>query len=295
MKVFAVGFVLLLAGIFCLGQQPRAQLTLTGAGCAVTCTAAACSQATAFIARTSGSPSTAQKNAWTAFICGGVTDGWWAKMDVVQLYASSTQANALLNLVSSSFNATAVSSPTFTANNGFNPTNTPSYIDSGFNPTTASINLTQNAAHYSACSIETGGSDYGLALWAFNSGSTSDQTNLFPKYSDGNTYSRLNDGVASSGNANAGNTTGYWGSNRSGVSASQAYLGGSVIFSPNATSGSIVNADILLGSSSNGTPQAGYEGLIMAFTAGGALLSADWSNLYSRLHTYNMTIAGQSC
>src|SRR5208282_4996530 len=71
-----------------------------------------CAQATAFIARTSGL-STTEKNAYTAMICGMVTDGTWSLLDVLYIFATNNTTTAALNLVSSSFNGTVTGSMSF--------------------------------------------------------------------------------------------------------------------------------------------------------------------------------------
>ena len=85
-----------------------------------------------FLARTTGLDAT-HTNAYTALINGLVTDGIWDKLDVFHIYATQDSTTAKLNLVSSSFTATANGSPTFTADRGFTGVNGSStvYIDTG--------------------------------------------------------------------------------------------------------------------------------------------------------------------
>src|SRR5258706_5828950 len=80
-----------------------------------------CAESTAFFARTSGLDA-AHIAAYNTFICGLVTDGLFSKFDVLHIYATQDSTTALLNLVSTSYNGTAVGSPTFTADRGFTGT-----------------------------------------------------------------------------------------------------------------------------------------------------------------------------
>src|SRR2546430_1348992 len=76
------------------------------------------SHAAAFLARTSGLDGT-HTTAYTDFINGLDTDSLFSKFDLIQIYATQDSTTALLNLVSTSFNATPLNSPTFTADRGF--------------------------------------------------------------------------------------------------------------------------------------------------------------------------------
>ena len=70
--------------------------------------------------------------------------GAWSLLDVLQIYTAQTSGHALLNWVSTSFNATAVNSPTFTANQGYQGNGTTSYVNTGFG-TSAGSKFTQNS------------------------------------------------------------------------------------------------------------------------------------------------------
>lgn len=92
-------------------------------------------EAAAFIARLPTPPSNARKivinNLFKALVVAGVLP----KLDLLQVYAADTQANALLNWISGSYNASVVNSPTFTADRGFTAVSgTSSYVASGYTP-----------------------------------------------------------------------------------------------------------------------------------------------------------------
>ena len=105
-----------------------------------------CSQATAFLARNGN----ANAAATTAFICGGVTDGWWSKWDILYLHATDTSAHALLNLESTSYTGALVATnPTFTANQGFTG-NASGVVDTTWVPSNGG-NYTLNSASAFVC------------------------------------------------------------------------------------------------------------------------------------------------
>lgn len=77
-----------------------------------------------------------------------ISGGVWTKFDAFYMLAAADAQSSLLNWVSTSYNLTAVSSPTFAADRGYTGNGTTSYLDTGFNPTTApSPKFTQNSAH----------------------------------------------------------------------------------------------------------------------------------------------------
>jgi len=103
------------------------------------------SEAQQYFDRLSTQPSTADKTALAAFIDGCVTNGVWADMDAIWMpRAVTTAANARVNLKSSSFTLTEVSTPTFTSKLGYTGNGTTSYLDTGYNPA-SSGQFTQNA------------------------------------------------------------------------------------------------------------------------------------------------------
>lgn len=92
-------------------------------------------EALALFARMSPAPSPSRKVLISQTISALIGAGVWAKLDVLQLYAADAQANALLNWISGSYNASVVNTPTFTADRGFTSVfGTSSYVASGYTP-----------------------------------------------------------------------------------------------------------------------------------------------------------------
>jgi len=119
-------------------------------------------QALALFARMSPTPSPSRKVYINRLISSLVGAGVWSKLDMLQVYAADAQANALLNWVSTSYNASAVSSPTFTADRGFTGNGSSSYLDTGYNASLAS-GWTQNSHTFGRWlrSGTAGGTDFG--------------------------------------------------------------------------------------------------------------------------------------
>lgn len=107
-----------------------------------------CSQASAFLARTSGL-SVAQTYETNSLICRGVAHGWWTKCDAYWNGATNTSTTANLNWVSPSFTLTTALGPTFTANVGWTGNGTNSFLNTNYNLSTAGGNYTLNSGSLS--------------------------------------------------------------------------------------------------------------------------------------------------
>jgi hypothetical protein len=138
---------LLISLLLLLWSLPAfAQLPLTGAGRGALGGGGGCSQATTFLARTSGLSGT-ETTAYTNMICGMVTDGTWTKFDLLYIFATNTGTTALLNLVSTSFTATNTGALTFTADQGFTGAGA-SGITTNWTPSTQAANFTLNGGGF---------------------------------------------------------------------------------------------------------------------------------------------------
>lgn len=277
MKLRSV-FAALLCVLLAASPAGSGSMLLLGAGNAGG--GGGCSQATAFLARNGN----AHPTETTALICGLVTDGVFAKLDTLYIFATDTSAHALLNLVSTSFNASLIGAPTFTADRGFTGTGAlTAVVDTGFNPSTAAGLYTQNSAHLSAWSNTTGANSASVA--GANGASI---TNIYPNFGTSDTYIRINDSVAS---GQVGTTAGlgwYMGSRNSSSNRDAYNNNTSLGNTPSATSAALANLNIyFLGSNAN---DATTRQITMG-SIGGALTSTDAGNFYSRLRTY-MTAVG---
>jgi hypothetical protein len=106
-----------------------------------------CSQATTFLARTSGLSGT-ETTAYTNLICGMVTDGTWSLIDALYIFATNSTTTANLNLISTSFGLTQHGTVTFTADQGYTGDGSTGYFDTGYTPSTAGGALTLNSGSF---------------------------------------------------------------------------------------------------------------------------------------------------
>jgi hypothetical protein len=104
-----------------------------------------CSQATTFLARTSGLSGT-ETAAYTTMICGMVSDGTWSLLDALYIFATNNTTTANLNLVSTNFGITQVGTVTFAADTGYTGDSSTGVLNTGFIPASSGINYLQNSA-----------------------------------------------------------------------------------------------------------------------------------------------------
>ncbi len=94
-----------------------------------------------------GTYSTARKIQIDKLIKSLKASGIWAKLDVFQMYAAPTAADAVVNWKSpGTFNATLVNSPTLEADRGITGDGASSYIRSGFIPSTNGVNYQKDSS-----------------------------------------------------------------------------------------------------------------------------------------------------
>jgi hypothetical protein len=282
--VIGVFFVLAAVAVRAAGWLP---LVSTPAG--------GCSQATTYNAALDSSQNSA---AVTTLICGLVTDGVFAKLDVLYLFAINSQVNALVNAVSpGTFNGTANGSPTFSANNGFTgvAASTTVYIDTGFNPNTqsGSSKFALASAHVSCWSFTNVGAGIDGHPCIGETGVGANVGSIVqPHYLDNNFYVEINSAQFSPA-ANA-NSTGHYIGNISASGAQQGYKNGALAGSGTGATTTLGNADIVvLASNNSGTGvSSGSPMQISMASIGGSLSSTDVTNFYNRLCTYLTTVHG---
>lgn len=263
-----------------------AQLTTTGvgggfgSGAGVTCSS---SEGNAFLARLTGSPDNTHKTAYCTLIDGLVTDGIFAKQDAIYIFATDATGNALLSLVSATYNGTATGAPTFTADAGYTGASG-KYIDTNFNATTAGTpKFTLNSASawaWSNTSAQSAGPVFGVVTGT-------NVTYILPRFTDDKFYGATNDG--SFRNVASTDGTGMFAANRSGASATERYKNGASVGTNADGAAALQNTNLAI---LRGQTGAAFTGQVMAGGFGQTLTSTEHGNLYARVHTYLQTIAG---
>ena len=180
------------------------------------------SEAQQFIDRLNPDPGTTRKDLYAELIDALVAAGAWTGIDVLQVYAADSEANAVRNLKSATPSATPVNSPTFTIDEGYTGAFVGGkYVNTGFNASTFGGNYTQNAACLGAWSLTaTLGNEGIVGGFSAATGQT-----IYPKHT-GSTYMRINDNPETGGFANGSDTTGFYFGVRTGANGRTGYRNG---------------------------------------------------------------------
>ena len=108
-----------------------------------------CQEAHALIARMSVRPDGARQHLISRMIVDLKSAGIWDKLDVLWVEAAHDEQASRLNWKNnSSFDLTAVNTPTFTADRGYAGNGTTSYLNTNWAPSTNAVNFTQDAASF---------------------------------------------------------------------------------------------------------------------------------------------------
>ena len=246
-----------------------------------------------FIARTTGMDGT-HVTAFTNLINGLVSDGIWAKLDMLHVYATNSSANALLNLVGNVYNGTTAGSPTFTADRGFRGAEASAtmYIDTGFNPATASSpKFTLNSAHISAWAADNAAPGYSQYAIMGLAGSSADTLIIPRSQFGGDTRYSVNNSTQII--VVRATQEGYFLANRSASNAVQGYKNGASDGTGSATASGLINGTFTTLSTNlagTGNHFGGPHQCAMA-SIGASLTGTEVGNFYTRLRTY-MTAVG---
>lgn len=240
-----------------------------------------CTEATNFIARTSGLNGAHQTN-YTNLICGLVTDGIFSKLDVLYIFATDTTTNALLNLKSSSFNGTVVGALTFTADTGYTGTGPTNYINTGFNPFSAGGNYSQNSGSMGIYDRTSRTSQTNEEAMGTQSGAG---YSFFAALSFSANLSYAINSSSPSAFANT-NSQGQWIFSRTGASAIALQKNGAATTSDTISSVGPDNSNVYIFATNTGSPAAFTTDQLSAALVGGGLTGTEMTNLAARINTY---------
>jgi hypothetical protein len=273
---------LLLALAIWLASWPAlAQVPTTGAGRgAPSSGGGGCSQATAFLARVT----TTWTTAYTTMICGMVTDGTWGDFAALYILATDSTANALTNLISSSFPLTNAGSSSFTTNTGYTGNGLASgTLTSTYNFSTGSP-YAANSATIMGWGVGITTADNGAILGG-SSGAAA--TYLQPYSGAATSTGDINGGGNTSVSASNGN--GLIALDRSSTTLGTIYLNGSSVGTGTLTSGTLQNETLeIFGYGTFGYLATGHGAAMIGVAD--SLGATKEANVYSRIHTFLHTV-----
>lgn len=203
-----------------------------------------------------------------------------AKLDGLYILAAADAQAARRNLVQDLYSATAVSSPTFTADRGYTGNGSSSYLETNYNTSSSGGVYAQNSAHAGVWSLTAGalgGAGFGHAV-ASGFGCA-----VYPRFTDNKAYGFLN-GTATLAGASATVATGlgYTCVVRPDASNILLYRDNSQIGTIARASAAMLNSTLNVVREGNGY----YAGQIAAAHFGAALSLAEEQDLYAAIQTY---------
>jgi len=200
-------------------------------------------ETTALLARFTTPADSARAHAINEFIKALKAADAWDDIDVLHVMAAADSQAALLNWKSTSFTASLVNAPSFTADRGFTGDAATSYVDSGFTPSTAGGEATLNSFCFSIYVLNNvvGGGASGVS-------DGTNQTNINPRNGSGQRIGRANQGGTTTGVAST-DSRGLTTINRSGAANLQLYLDGTQVATSTTASTALPSAPIRYGSS----------------------------------------------
>lgn len=241
-----------------------------------------------FLSRTSGLTSK-RANLYTRLIDGLRQDGVWSVIDCLYVLATDSEANAKLNLKSSSFTITETGAVTFIPDVGYScgDADTINYLNSNFNPFTANGHWVQNSAHSSVwCNTNATSASGTLAA--------SDGTsNSFMTVRNGSDQfiGRVNCNPSNSVTVTSiTNSIGHWLVSRTGANTLEAYKDAVLIGTDANSSVAVTNQPFGVGARNSLGGFAGGGQQISACTFGGGLSAAQVAALRNRLAIYRAAV-----
>lgn len=215
-----------------------------------------------------------------------VQAGIWDKLDAFYMLAAADAQSSLLNWVSTSYNLTVVSTPTFTADRGYKGNGTSSYLRTGFNPATAvSPKSVLNSASMGVYINGTPATGLDRAQMGIINGANYQLLDV----TVGNAVvGRMNtDTTGSASGAGQAGNTGLFAINRTGSTASRLTRNGTDLATTAVASTSVPSEEIIIMARYSGGTPARYSTDQFAMSYIGAGLSdAEDDALYSALNVY---------
>ena len=139
--------------------------------------------AKALFARMAVQPDATRKGRYDTLIKALKAAGIWSKLDCLYVMAAHDAQAARLNIVRDGYNLTAVNSPAFAANRGYEGDGAGAYLMTGFNPHLTPSAFTASACHMGAWNLTT--VNYAAASAAFGGTASSNATRMYARNSSG--------------------------------------------------------------------------------------------------------------
>lgn len=243
-------------------------------------------EAWSLVARFSVEPTSARKVLIDTLIGSLKTAGVWSKLDAFYMLAAADAQSSLLNWVSTSYNLTLVSAPTFTSDRGYAGDGVDDYLTTGFNPTTAvgAKFLRDSAAMYSYVNT---------SIAAANINTVGSTSSFLRNYAlSAASIAAANAGVQKS--MAAANSLGSFGFSRTGATAYKLMRSGVMGSAEADASIALTNAAFaVLARMDAGSASGFYTGRVATVAFGGALTDVEFLAMDAAITTYLIAVGAQ--
>lgn len=235
----------------------------------------------------SSQPDTVRKTRINALIAALKDAGVWAKLDLLYLPAAHDAQAARLNWVSSSYDLTAVNSPTFTTDRGYAGNGTTSYLTTGFVPSTNAVAATLNSMMMGAWL--NAGTDTASDTPSVMGAVSASNASFYSAWGASNCVrGRVNQDTTVNFSGTVGTRLGLTAVDRSAAAVVTAYRNGAVSGVQTTASSSLQASAIFLCGRNNGSGAlaAPHDNRISAAFVGGSLSDVQHAALYAGLNSY---------
>ena len=240
-------------------------------------------EATAYVARMDPAPDDARKALIDTLFSSLKSAGVLSKLDALWLMAAHAAQAGRLNLVSASYELSAINGPSFTTDRGYQGDGSSSYLKTGLVLSTAA-KFTRNSASLGFWSLTNSATD------TFTMGARvnfdNKQNIIAPRSIAGNLEGRVNVG-ASPGGAATGNSLGLSSASRTAPTTTNIYKNG--VSASTYTNASVAPPALelyLLGGNGNGSLNLPTQHRGAVAFAGSGLDGTEMLDLYNALNTY---------
>lgn len=241
-------------------------------------------EAAAYVARMTVQPTYTRKGLIDTLVGALKAAGVFGKFDGLWLLASHDAQAARLNLVSNSYNLTAVSTPTFTVDQGYKGDGASSYLKTGFVPSTAGGHYTLNSAHLAGWNRDDTQDDGAVAGARANANANEGWVTI--RNTANQSLARINQN-SNIGTGASTNSSGLIVARRSDASNKAVFRNGAQIWAATAASGGVPNYEVYIGALNNGGVASSFNSRQMAAASiGGSLDDGDIASYYGAINTY---------
>lgn len=243
------------------------------------------SDAAALIARMSTPPDATRAALINALVVSLKAAGVWGKLDVLYVLAAADAQAARLNWKSSSYDLTAVNSPTFTVDRGYAGDGATSYLRTNYIPSSNGASYLQNSAHAGVWD-RTSRATADVAALGARQGSANVLA-LYPRDALSGAIRGEINGADASPSVSIASSVGHSVTSRTGASAGAIYRNGANLGGTLPTSSTPPNREVYVCCRNNaGTPSQFTTDQLAAIHLGGGLNDAEALALYTALNTY---------